>query len=300
MLCEYNCGNEAKYFLKRAKKWCCSESYNSCPTARKKNRNSNTGEKNHRYGKNCTEETKQKISNANKGNEPWNKGKIGVYSSDTLKKMSEVRKGVIPWNKGFKKIKKKTISVDRRKTRNIKKNKNPNWKGGYSSRNIPLYDTYADKLTIEEKPRRDGFDNNILTVICTNCKKRFIPKLNSVAERARSLKGTQSGECRLYCSDECKEQCSIFNKSLYNNINNNKIYTQNEYDQFRAFVLERDNYKCQYCGEKATVVHHEKTQKVEPFFALDPDFAWSCCEKCHYKKGHQGECSTGALASKVC
>lgn len=34
MLCEYGCGQEAKYQLKNGK-WCCSKSYNSCPVARK-------------------------------------------------------------------------------------------------------------------------------------------------------------------------------------------------------------------------------------------------------------------------
>jgi 5-methylcytosine-specific restriction endonuclease McrA len=79
-----------------------------------------------------------------------------------------------------------------------------------------------------------------------------------------------------------------------------KLYTQEEYQQFREYVLERDNYKCQYCGQKAEHVHHERPQKLEPFFALDPDLAWSVCEKCHYKYGHKDECSTGKLANMVC
>jgi len=40
MLCEYGCNQEAKFLLhfKTCKdKWCCSKSYNSCPTNRKKN-----------------------------------------------------------------------------------------------------------------------------------------------------------------------------------------------------------------------------------------------------------------------
>jgi hypothetical protein len=42
--------------------------------------------------------------------------------------------------------------------------------------------------------------------------------------------------------------------------------------------------------------------KLQPFHALDPEYAWSCCEKCHYKKGHKKgtECSTGNLAAKIC
>ena len=40
-----------------------------------------------------SEETKRKISKAMKGQEPWNKGKMGVYSKATKRKMSESQKG---------------------------------------------------------------------------------------------------------------------------------------------------------------------------------------------------------------
>ena len=40
-----------------------------------------------------SEEFKEKMSEANKGRIPWNKGKHGIYSEETLKKMSESLKG---------------------------------------------------------------------------------------------------------------------------------------------------------------------------------------------------------------
>ena len=40
-----------------------------------------------------SEEFKEKISEANKGRIPWNKGKHGIYSEETLKKRSESLKG---------------------------------------------------------------------------------------------------------------------------------------------------------------------------------------------------------------
>ena len=48
----------------------------------------------------CTpsEETKKKISEANKGRKPWNKGK--KMPEDLIKKNSESHKGQTPWNKG--------------------------------------------------------------------------------------------------------------------------------------------------------------------------------------------------------
>jgi len=59
---------------------------------------------------------------------------------------------------------------------------------------------------------------------------------------------------------------------------------------------------CEYCEELATHVHHSRPQKLEPGFALDPDFGIACCESCHYKYGHKTgtECSTGQLTNAVC
>jgi hypothetical protein len=88
-LCEYGCGKEGKFLLKKSKKWCCNPSYNSCETAREKNRQSNSGEKNGNYGRKHTQEENDKVSKANKGMIPWNKGKIGVYSEESLNKMRE-------------------------------------------------------------------------------------------------------------------------------------------------------------------------------------------------------------------
>ena len=53
-----------------------------------------------RKGSKMSEKTKRKISKAKKGQKPWNKGKIGVYSKESKRKMSEAKKGQIPWNKG--------------------------------------------------------------------------------------------------------------------------------------------------------------------------------------------------------
>jgi len=51
MLCFYGCNREAKYYLKRVKKWCCEEKHQKCPANRIKY--SNPGIKNPMYGKSC-------------------------------------------------------------------------------------------------------------------------------------------------------------------------------------------------------------------------------------------------------
>ena len=53
IICEYGCGQEAKYQLKNGK-WCCSKSWNSCSCLRSKNSKSNLGKICH------TDESKKK------------------------------------------------------------------------------------------------------------------------------------------------------------------------------------------------------------------------------------------------
>ena len=54
------------------------------------------GEKAYWFGKKLPEEMRMKISKAHKGKTTWNKGKIGIYSEETKRKISEAQKG----NKG--------------------------------------------------------------------------------------------------------------------------------------------------------------------------------------------------------
>ena len=123
-----------------------------------------------------------------------------------------------------------------------------------------------------------------------------------IYERIRGIEKIENDGSYFYCSQKCKEICPLYNLKGDPFENNESPYTQEEYQIFRIFVLERDNYNCQYCDEPATYVHHERPQKLEPFFSLDPDYAWSCCRKCHYEKGHPAgtKCSTGSLSALVC
>ena len=58
----------------------------------------------HKKGGKLSEETRRKLSEANKGNQ-WNVGK--VRSEESLRKLSEVRKGMLWWNNGVKTIRSK-------------------------------------------------------------------------------------------------------------------------------------------------------------------------------------------------
>lgn len=77
MICEYGCGQEGIYFLSTPKKWCCSESCNSCPELKRKNSEANkdkvitteTKEKLRKFQtgrKHHTKESKKKLSQASR------------------------------------------------------------------------------------------------------------------------------------------------------------------------------------------------------------------------------------------
>jgi hypothetical protein len=97
-LCDYGCGDEARYTFKNGKH-CCSEKYRSCPHQAKK-----IGKT--RIGKKHSEETKRKIGDKSKARIEKNGGsyfKGKTHSEETIKKMSERMLGNVPWNKGLTK-----------------------------------------------------------------------------------------------------------------------------------------------------------------------------------------------------
>jgi hypothetical protein len=116
------------------------------------------------------------------------------------------------------------------------------------------------------------------------------------------LNGKILSECRFYCSDMCRNTCEIFRQYKYPKGYrlNNKYYNNTELDIWRNEVLRRANNVCEYCGDVAEIAHHIKTKKLNPFFALDPDYGIACCIKCHNAYGHKNECSTRSLADKLC
>ena len=87
-----------------------------------------------------------------------------------------------------------------------------------------------------------------------------------------------------------------------------KYYTSAEYNIWKEEVKNRnvadskDNIlHCEYCHVTDNlVIHHINPQKIDPHMSLDPDNGLVCCEKCHMKYAHTGECNTGNLARLVC
>jgi len=269
-ICEYGCGKEAKYLLEfklLEDKWCCSKTFYECTSYRKKISEANKDKK-------FSEERKKNISKAKKN-----------PSEKTREKMSEANKNP---------------SEETRRKMGPNKFTLKDYKEKY-----PFLFQVED---LRKDPKTGKMQAHCKHHKCSNSKEKggwFNLTYTQLYERIRQLYHPDGwGGSYFYCSNQCKQKCDIFNlrKDPCKVENNNLPYTPGERQTLNQFVLDRDNYLCQFCGAPATDVHHERPIKLEPFFALDPDFAWSCCEKCHYEKGHKKgtKCSTGNLANKSC
>ncbi len=263
-LCDYGCGQEAKYQFKNGK-WCCSKRHNSCPEIRRKQ-----SEK----IQNRTEGEKEKISKKFRGkNNPFY-GKICYWAGKVGPK-----KGMKD-SEETKKKKSKTMKITQ------KGEGNNNWKGGYSKEHIPRYDCFEKELCLIEEIRRNKNDKNILEVKCAYCGNWCIPKDLEVYERIRSVK--HLGDTRLYCSDKCKQECPIYGQYKYPK--DHKPATSREVQpELRQMRFKIDNHTCQKCGKHqdeldvALHCHHLEGIRWEPLESADLDKVITLCKNCHLK-----------------
>ena len=272
MLCDYGCGQEATHQFKNGKR-CCSKFLAQCPVMRIKNGDGNRGKF-------------EKGQHPNTGKEAWNKGiprteeEKALISRRTKEEMSK------PEN-----IEKMRLN----KPPPLKKEKHPNWKGGYYNNNIPMYNTYAVRIYYAEECRRSPNDRNILQVKCAYCGKWFTPAVLQVYERIRALEGTNYGEQRLYCSEQCKQECPIFHQISYPK--DHKPATSREVQaELRQMRFKADNYTCQKCKKHQDELqsglhcHHIEGIRWEPLESADIDKVITLCKECHIKVHAQIDC----------
>jgi HNH endonuclease len=183
--------------------------------------------------------------------------------------------------------------------RNRKGENSPVWKGGVTEKNIPLYDTYAPQLRFIEKVRRNKEDKNILEVKCKKCRKWFVPTLNEITKRICSILGKRQGDSNLYCSDECKQSCSIYHKQNYQENHPNKPVRLNN-KKWSKEVLNKFNHTCEICGSKENLrAHHIQPVKTNPELEEDVNNGACLCHDCHIKYGHKDECSLSNLRKLI-
>ncbi|MCK5614858.1 HNH endonuclease [Candidatus Pacearchaeota archaeon] len=315
-LCEYGCGREAKQQFQNGK-WCCSEKWIQCPfqreTLRKRMAENNPlhdPEIKKKHDEACqTKEFRdlQKKNILSRPN-PMSDHEIKNKHSKSMKKISGKNNPLHTCEGALERLRKTAATKESRK-RKSEGTKRAVVKGIHPSK-LDTLDDYKRKypflLKVEEL--RVDANGNIEARCknhkCKNSKQRhgwFKPTSYQLHQRAYMLEDGKDNSY-LYCSEQCKIECFLFGKSPIQLLQQNKqeIYTYGDYQLWRKVVLERDEYKCQYCEKEAKHVHHIEPQKLQPQLSLDPDNGLSVCKECHYKYGHKGECSTGALANIVC
>jgi len=287
-ICSYGCEREAKYKMISGK-WCCESHYNKCPEVNKR--------RSEGIKRSWSDERKDYYSKIFK--KYW-KDPNHIFNSEKWKQKNS--EGVIKaWKDPDSSFNTEEFKLHR-SIANIGENNPMYGKPGSNKYTLKMLKERHPFFCLVEEPREY---NKGLQVRCKKCNEWFTPTSGQLTERIRQLE-KEDGNDRsyLYCSEECKQKCSIFNKKYveFLNIDDNLYYTDSEYQTWRKEVFRRSNNLCEYCGELAEHAHHIKPQKLEPFFALDPDYGVACCMKCHYKKGHQTgtECSTMGIASRIC
>lgn len=147
-------------------------------------------------GKHLSAETKQKLSESNKGHIPWNKGKIDVYSEKTKEKMRIAGTGRLHTEKAKAKIKayQNTDKAKKRASDNGKKNigeKNAHWKGGITFEVYPVDWTQTLKKSIRE---RDKY-------VCQICSKQQEDKAHCVHHIDYDKKNCNPNNLITLCND---------------------------------------------------------------------------------------------------
>ena len=215
-----------------------------------------------------------------------------MKNPEIAKKVSEKLKGIKrPYSSGQNNPMSKTEIRDKvsRAQKGIKKphlsgEKCHWWKGGVKGKNLPLYDTYANRLIVAEEVRRDPINQNILETRCKLCNSWFTPKATQVENRIKAINGMSTGEQNFYCSDKCRLSCSIFQQKKYPK--DKKPYiNRKDQKELRQIVLERDGYQCQICGDKNydLICHHINPVSRDPVQSADIDNCITLCKECERK-----------------
>ena len=237
-----------------------------------------------------------------------NKDKLKEYH----KKLYIANKGQIDernklWSENNKEHKKEQSKLYRKLNRNKINNIIKIWEMNNKERikerkqiyrNSPAkYDTYADRISWCEEVRRDPDNYDYLQIRCTqsSCRKWFTPTKMQVGSRLSSLNGGR-GELRFYCSDGCKQNCPIWNKSPEQLMKEDAVkagrltwleLNREVQPQLRQMVFKRDGWKCTKCESTESLhCHHVEGIRWEPLQSSDIDMCITVCKECH-KEIHQ-------------
>ena len=162
-----------------------------------------------------------------------------------------------------------------------------------------IYDIDNHKISWCNKTRKDPNSKTLLQVRCkeSGCRKWFNPTKQQVKDRIRAIESMR-GESNFYCSDDCKNNCSTFNKQIYPKgyEPNNMRHDQNDW---AYMVKDRDKHTCQRCGDnKNLVAHHIEGLNLNPIESADIDIGITLCKKCNRLAHRKDGCKNHQLTKK--
>jgi 5-methylcytosine-specific restriction endonuclease McrA len=224
------------------------------------------------------EDKREKILEQKKEYYERNKEKIKKgfkkYRKENPEKIARMGKNY--WDQNKEQIRKNQLGY-REKNREKLRAKAEGYRG-----EIVSYEIYATQLTVDEAPEAD--EDGYLMVKCTYCGRHFYPKRNEVQHRTRALIKTKLGESRLYCTNDCKQACPVYNTQLWPR--GYKPATSREVQaELRQMRLLLDDYECQKCGknidEAELHCHHYTGTMQNPIESADVDNTITVCKECH-------------------
>jgi len=171
VICDYGCGQDAKFQLKN-EKWCCSDHWSHCINMKRKCSERNKGEKNPFYGRKHDQDTKVKIGSKNTGR---------IKTTEELRKLSLAFMG---------------------------KN-NPNFGKDHHGKNNPMFGkkhSEETKRKISERVDRLGEKNGMFAKKHTDSTKHKI----GVKSRERMLNGL-AAYANSFIKSPSKPQVLLFN-----------------------------------------------------------------------------------------
>ncbi|MBU0958536.1 MAG: hypothetical protein KKB31_01195, partial [Nanoarchaeota archaeon] len=114
------------------------------------------------------------------------------------------------------------------------------------------------------------------------CDNWFSPTRRETEARIAAIYDRTKGENRFYCSEECKQSCSIFGQQMYPKGFIPEHYKRSSQKEWSEMVKERDNYTCIKCGRKdlPLVAHHIEGLNVNPIESADIDLGITFCSEC--------------------
>jgi len=246
--------------------------------------------------------------NSGKNNPMYGKKRPDITGNKNYNKRPEVRKRRSEMMKGDKNPSKR-LDVKKKLSLKLSGKNNPSYNGGYAKKNIPAYNVYKDKIGYFEPVKRNQEDPNILEVKCTWCGKWFIPTLSKVWNRIQSTEGKMSGECRFYCSDGCRHNCPIWNKSPEQLIKEDAVkigrlpwleLNREVQPELRKMVFKRDGYKCIKCRSNESLhCHHVEGIRWNPLESADIDACITVCSDCHKEIHKKDGCGYNDMKCKI-